>query len=829
MSDHTAPLEGSDSPSRQRSPTPGDPTYHYESLNDIGKSSAASAPYTRRRPSRTSSGSKGTPPSASPPRGDDHDESEQRNRPPRTTLKKLLRRDSHHVDTASTSQGNQEELDEEGSTIGYMPRLGQIRESKSKVSTRTRRRGRSVVSSPADARVLRRRHTGDNSVKRSHARDKRSSLQRHAGDMANVSDPSLVSSVTQQSDVSSGSNSTALQRPYSGYSNVVQYLEPDESHSPSASTTVESPAPHSINATQPAVFQYLQSSDETTENFSPTPTDLQAMPPSIIASSSSSSSSDTQHDDGRSSVAADSQHTIDSPMTSPASTRRSFQTSSHLPNQEFRKFKKPLYASSFVHGPGDEAEGTQEEGSDESGSGSESEEEVNHKNQIPGNHATVTMPPRAPSTGSHQSDPHASRLKQQERELANHILQAPEPYQNYQYGADQPTYNYPPMPMYNPQGYSSASPAAMNAATSSAPGWPPMASFPAPLAIGYAPHQSPETAHAHPLSTIRPPDNMSMIQQQHMPPPFSPHATHPPLYQHHASPSNSQTKSTVIGYELLATELSRSTASRRSGGGGSGKKKRGLVPMYRKFEHLNHRVLLHLQDETSELEQELRNLDECIAQSTPRDADGYVFPASRRGDARYGGDLHFKRTELLGRIYQKLEQYNKALASFNQVSISLERPSQQAIHDYREWMDAHEPIDETESAFLERDDDLVTIGSGNSSGSSSARKPATTTAVPTPPPAPSTATAATGQPDASPRSTAPPAITLPLLAVLPLVAFAIVPTLLGRVVVILGAICVLGKMVRETPVVVGMLSLRDWGVVAAVYFGVNVLLAALVR
>ena len=81
--------------------------------------------------------------------------------------------------------------------------------------------------------------------------------------------------------------------------------------------------------------------------------------------------------------------------------------------------------------------------------------------------------------------------------------------------------------------------------------------------------------------------------------------------------------------------------------------------MYRKFEHLNHRVLLHLQDETCELEEELRQLDECIAQMSPRDAEGYEYPASRRSDARYGSDVHFKRTELLGRIFQKLEQYSK--------------------------------------------------------------------------------------------------------------------------------------------------------------------------
>jgi transcriptional regulator of heat shock response len=131
------------------------------------------------------------------------------------------------------------------------------------------------------------------------------------------------------------------------------------------------------------------------------------------------------------------------------------------------------------------------------------------------------------------------------------------------------------------------------------------------------------------------------------------------VYQPHAQAS----RPTVVGYELLANELSASSPA-SSSSDTHRKKKKGLVPMYRKFSHLNHRVLLHLQDETSELEEELRHLDECIAQMTPRDADGYPYPASRRGDARYGGEMHFKRTELLGRIYQKLEQYSKFLWLF---------------------------------------------------------------------------------------------------------------------------------------------------------------------
>lgn len=146
---------------------------------------------------------------------------------------------------------------------------------------------------------------------------------------------------------------------------------------------------------------------------------------------------------------------------------------------------------------------------------------------------------------------------------------------------------------------------------------------------------------------------------------------------------------------------------------------------------------------------------------------------------------------------------DKALLSFSNVSKSLEQAPAQAIQDYREWMDEHDPVDETESSFLEQDEDLVTIGP---------RKPAvstpTTTATAT-----STATPAAGQ-DA-PQS-APPAITFPLLLILPLVAFAIVPSLLGRIIVIGLAVGMEGKIVRETPQLMRLLSLRNWSVAAAV-------------
>jgi hypothetical protein len=104
---------------------------------------------------------------------------------------------------------------------------------------------------------------------------------------------------------------------------------------------------------------------------------------------------------------------------------------------------------------------------------------------------------------------------------------------------------------------------------------------------------------------------------------------------------------------MLATKLSQSAC----------KEDLPVKPLYRKFEQLNHRVLLHLQDEIAELEEELRVLDEMIAQTSVTLPEKKVQPASRRADARYGSELHFQRTQILGRVFLKLDQYSKQLQS----------------------------------------------------------------------------------------------------------------------------------------------------------------------
>ena len=98
------------------------------------------------------------------------------------------------------------------------------------------------------------------------------------------------------------------------------------------------------------------------------------------------------------------------------------------------------------------------------------------------------------------------------------------------------------------------------------------------------------------------------------------------------------------GYDVLASRL----AEYKNGVSGS------VKPLYRKFSRLNHRILLHLQDEIAEMEEHLEYLDSRIAIHKPPSSP----PESRRVDARHPNELTYRRTELLGCIYIKIKQYS---------------------------------------------------------------------------------------------------------------------------------------------------------------------------
>lgn len=113
----------------------------------------------------------------------------------------------------------------------------------------------------------------------------------------------------------------------------------------------------------------------------------------------------------------------------------------------------------------------------------------------------------------------------------------------------------------------------------------------------------------------------------------------------------------VTGYELLAARLSSHASTAESEGAPK------IKPMYRKFEALNHRVLLHLQDELSELEEHLHQLDMADTQSRCIDRS-QILPASRRASVQPGGELEYRKAEILGRIGYKLAQYSKSYCPF---------------------------------------------------------------------------------------------------------------------------------------------------------------------
>ncbi|KAF2998104.1 hypothetical protein E8E14_005187 [Neopestalotiopsis sp. 37M] len=154
----------------------------------------------------------------------------------------------------------------------------------------------------------------------------------------------------------------------------------------------------------------------------------------------------------------------------------------------------------------------------------------------------------------------------------------------------------------------------------------------------------------------------------------------------------------LTGYEQLATQLSN------QGTESSGPH---LRPIYRRFEKLNHRLLLHLQDEICELEEQLHRLDTADTQT--RRLQTCIMPASRRAETLAGGELQWHRTDILGKIGFKLEQYNRILASF-QATECFETPTMADVHEYRGYLATHRPIVDIETQFLDANEDLICLG-----------------------------------------------------------------------------------------------------------------------
>ncbi|KAH9905620.1 hypothetical protein F4778DRAFT_671474 [Xylariomycetidae sp. FL2044] len=163
----------------------------------------------------------------------------------------------------------------------------------------------------------------------------------------------------------------------------------------------------------------------------------------------------------------------------------------------------------------------------------------------------------------------------------------------------------------------------------------------------------------------------------------------------------------LTGYELLAYKLSTGSSRDQDHQGTDPYQVR---PMYRRFETLNHRILLHLQDEICELEEQLHWLDTTDTQN--RRTQSGMIPSSRRNDQMAPRGFQWQRLDTLGKIGWKLDQYNRHLASFQQTQ-SLPIPTLADIHEYRGYLAVHQPIAEQETRFLDATDDLVCLGASD--------------------------------------------------------------------------------------------------------------------
>lgn len=155
--------------------------------------------------------------------------------------------------------------------------------------------------------------------------------------------------------------------------------------------------------------------------------------------------------------------------------------------------------------------------------------------------------------------------------------------------------------------------------------------------------------------------------------------------QGHAKHLPRAEKLPMSGYELLASSISstgasstmrirmsaflgsssasnryhsrrHSSASFASAPSGVTEEEVAIKPIYRRFEVLNHRLLLQLQDELSELEEQLHRLDTTDTQT--RRLRSSILPASRRAEFLAGGELQWHKTDILSKIGFKLGQYS---------------------------------------------------------------------------------------------------------------------------------------------------------------------------
>ncbi|KAH7155157.1 hypothetical protein B0J13DRAFT_544917 [Dactylonectria estremocensis] len=146
----------------------------------------------------------------------------------------------------------------------------------------------------------------------------------------------------------------------------------------------------------------------------------------------------------------------------------------------------------------------------------------------------------------------------------------------------------------------------------------------------------------------------------------------------------------LSGYELLAAKL----AGEAVGGP-------PIRPMYRRFEALNHRILLSLQDQIILLEETLREMDEI--DSGNRLQGNIPLPASEREERASDHEFHLGKGRVFNQLTEKLQVYYSLISSFRYLN-DLPSPTEGEIRDYVAFLEDRRPAAEPETLFLDEED-----------------------------------------------------------------------------------------------------------------------------
>ncbi|KAH7156891.1 hypothetical protein EDB81DRAFT_403488 [Dactylonectria macrodidyma] len=146
----------------------------------------------------------------------------------------------------------------------------------------------------------------------------------------------------------------------------------------------------------------------------------------------------------------------------------------------------------------------------------------------------------------------------------------------------------------------------------------------------------------------------------------------------------------LSGYELLAAKLTGEAV------GGP-----PIRPMYRRFEALNHRILLSLQDQIILLEETLGEMDEI--DSGNRIQGNVPLPASEREERASNHEFHRSKGRVLAELTKKLKVYYTLISSFRYLN-DLPSPTEGEIRGYEAFLEERRPITEPETLFLDEAD-----------------------------------------------------------------------------------------------------------------------------